>query len=135
QVAFYKQHRGLFQRGRFVRLRGPFAGHDDQTAWMVVAPDRSAAIVGVYGDRNRPEPGPRRLRLRGLDAAATYRVAAWPALDDGLGRRNTGPRGGDELMAAGLDLTAERTDVEARGDDWSRLFTLQRAGDATGPQR
>ena len=40
QVAFYKKCRELFQRGRFVRLRSPFEGDGNETAWMVVAPDR-----------------------------------------------------------------------------------------------
>jgi len=32
QVAFYKEHRDLFQRGRFVRLRSPFEGDGNETA-------------------------------------------------------------------------------------------------------
>ena len=35
QVAFYKEHRDLLQRGRFVRLRSPFEGDGNETAWMV----------------------------------------------------------------------------------------------------
>ena len=34
QIAFYKAHRELFQRGRFVRLRSPFEGDGNQTAWI-----------------------------------------------------------------------------------------------------
>jgi alpha-galactosidase len=128
QVAFYKRHRSLFQRGRFVRLHGPFEGDGNETAWMVVAPDASRAIVGVYQGFNHPEPGPRRLRLRSLDPAATYRVSLWPPDDDGLSRRNHGPRGGDELMGAGLSLAAGREEIESRGDHWSRLFVLERIG-------
>ena len=67
QIAFYKTHRDLFQRGRFVRLRSPFEGGGNQTAWMVVAPDASKAIVGYYQVLNRPVPAADRLRLRGLD--------------------------------------------------------------------
>ena len=59
QIAFYKDHRELFQRGRFVRLRSPFEGDGNQTAWMVVAPDASQAIVGYYQVLNRPVPGRR----------------------------------------------------------------------------
>ena len=126
QVGFYKQHRLLFQRGRFVRLHGPFDGDGNETAWMVVAPDADRAVVGVYQGLNHPEPGPRRLRLRSLDPAATYQVSLWPAGDDDLCRRNEGPRGGDELMAAGLSLAAGREEIESRGDHWSRLFVLER---------
>ena len=128
QVAFYKRHRTLFQRGHFVRLHGPFDGDGNETAWMVVAPDREQAIVGLYQGLNHPEPGPRRLRLRGLDPAVTYQVSLWPARDDDLSRRNEGPRGGDELMGAGLSLAAGREEIESRGDHWARLFVLERRG-------
>ena len=78
QIAFYKTHRELFQRGRFVRLRSPFDEDGDEAAWMVVAPDRSHAIVGYYRVHNHPVPAADRLRLRGLDPRATYRVSGWP---------------------------------------------------------
>ncbi len=125
QVGFYVAHRELFQRGRFVRLVGPFDGDGNETAWMVVSPERRSAVVGHYRVLNRPSPGPARLRLRGLDPAITYDVAAWPASDDTVARLNRGPRGGDELMAAGLLLDATRGEVTARGDFQARLFVLE----------
>ena len=82
QIKFYKANRELFQRGRFVRLRSPYEGDGNQTAWSVVAPDASRAVVGYYLTLNRPVPAADRLRLRGLDPAAVYRVTGWPA-DDG----------------------------------------------------
>ena len=75
QIAFYKTHRELFQRGRFIRLRGPFETDGDPTAWMVVAPDRSRAIVMVVRARNGPAAPADRIRLRGLDPSAAYRVS------------------------------------------------------------
>ena len=51
QIAFYKGHRELFQCGRFVRLRSPFEGDGNETAWMSVAADRRQA-------RRRAVPGP-----------------------------------------------------------------------------
>jgi alpha-galactosidase len=131
QVAFYKKHRELFQRGRFVRLRGPFDGDGNDTAWMVVAGDRATAVLGVYRVLNRdPFHGsPRsdvrlvirvdRLRLRGLDPDASYRVTAWPT-DAG-----SVVRGGDELMAAGLVLDAYHDDADRKRDFWARLFVLE----------
>ncbi|MFI5262755.1 MAG: GH36 C-terminal domain-containing protein, partial [Candidatus Limnocylindrales bacterium] len=80
---------------------------------------------------NHPGPGPERLRLRGLDPRAEYRVTCWPAVDDASSRRNEGRRGGDELMAAGLVLDAEAAEVAARGDYWSRLFVLELVQPAT----
>ena len=125
QIGFYKTHRDLFQRGRFVRLRSPFEGGGNQTAWMVVAPDASRAIVGYYQVLNRPVPPADRLRLRGLAADAVYRVSGWPAVDDPLYRDNAGPRGGDELMRVGLSLGADRRDAGAWGDFKSWLFVLE----------
>ena len=112
QIAFYKAHRELFQRGRFVRLRSPFEGDGNQTAWMVVAPDRSRAIVGYYQDA---QPA-RARRPTGCGCAGSIRrasiaSAAGPTRDDPLVRANAGPRGGDELMRVGLSLGADRHDA------------------------
>ena len=126
QVAFYKVHRELFQRGRFVRLRSPFEGDGSQVAWAVVAPDRSRAVVGYYQVLNRPVPAADRLRLRGLDPARTYRVAGWPDdADEPLIRDNAGIRGGDELMSVGLSLYAERHEAARWGDFRSWVFVLE----------
>jgi alpha-galactosidase len=125
QVAFYRHHRDLFQRGRFVRLASPFEGERDHTAWLVVSEDRARAIVGTYRILSRADPGPERLRVRGLDPAVVYRVTSWPVSDDRLGRANDGDRSGAELMAAGLVLDLERRETEHRGDFWARLFVLE----------
>jgi alpha-galactosidase len=125
QVAFFRQHRELIQYGRFLRLRGPFEGDGNETAWMSVSDDRRRAIVGFYRALNRPSPGPSRLRLRGLDSAAEYRVSIWPAADDATGRANTGTRRGDELEAVGLAIDGDRDEAARRGDFWARLFILE----------
>ncbi len=124
QIAFYRRHRELFQRGRFVRLVSPYQGDRNRVAWMVVTDDRRRAIVGTYRILGRPDPGPERLRLDGLDPAATYVVSSWPAVDDRLARANRGERSGAELMGAGLVLDLERSETPARGDFWARLFVL-----------
>ena len=54
QIDFYVERRELFQRGRFVRLRSPFDGDGNETAWMVVSENRSRAVVGHYRVLNRP---------------------------------------------------------------------------------
>jgi alpha-galactosidase len=124
QVDFYKSHRELFQRGRFVRLRSPFEGGGNEAAWMAVADDRRRAVVGWYQILNHPEPGPDRIRLRGLDPAARYRVMPWPSVGDTMAR-DTIVRGGDDLMHAGILLIANRRDTVERGDFLSRLFVLE----------
>jgi alpha-galactosidase len=124
QIAFYTSHRALFQRGRFVRLVSPFEGDGNRVAWMSVAADRRQAVVGNYQILAHADPGPGRLRLRGLDPAATYRVTTWPTHDDRLARANAGERTGAELMGAGLVLDLERWETVVRGDFWARLFVL-----------
>jgi alpha-galactosidase len=125
QVDFYRRHRDLFQRGRFVRLESPFEGDRDRVAWMAVAADGRRAVVGIYQILGQPDPGPERLRLRGLDPSATYSVSTWPVIDDRLARANTGGRSGAELMGAGLVIDLERRETAARGDFWARLFVLE----------
>jgi alpha-galactosidase len=125
QVAFYKEHRDVLQYGRFVRLRSPFEGDGNETAWMSVSDDRRRAVVGFYQVLNRPAPGPDRLRLRGLDPALDYRVSVWPAGDDLIARANTLVRRGDDLEAAGLIFEVDREGDKTRGDFWARLFVLE----------
>jgi alpha-galactosidase len=124
QTAFYKRHRHLFQFGRFRRLRGPLDGDGNEIAWMTVADDRRSAVAAHYQILSRPNPGPRRLRLRGLDPAATYRVTEWPA-ETGEGAAVAPARllGGDELMNAGIALESGR-DSARRGDFQARLYVL-----------
>jgi alpha-galactosidase len=125
QVAFYKTHRDVLQRGRLLRLRSPFEGDGNDIAWMALSHDARRGVVGYYQVLNRPVPGPDRLRLRGLDRRLSYRVSAWPAWGDALARANEGVRGGDELMQAGLLLLASRDESAGRGDFWARLFVLE----------
>ena len=132
QVAWYVERRELFQRGRFLRLRSPFGGDGNETAWMVATPDRDHAVVGHYRVLARPIPARNRLRLRGLDPAARYDVTWWAAPGE------PGPtfeRGGDELMAVGLGieprdpLPREATGDGSRiveGDFRARLYELRR---------
>jgi alpha-galactosidase len=126
QVAFYAANRELFQYGRFVRLHGPFDGDGNETAWMVVAPGRRRAILGVYRVLNRPNPGPRNIRLRGLDDDVAYRLSEWPQAA-GEPAALVGPdlRRGDELRAAGLVLDTDRHASAGRGDFWARLLVLE----------
>jgi alpha-galactosidase len=125
QIAFHKVHRELFQYGRFVRLRSPFDGDGNRTAWMVVSADRAAAIVLYVQTLNHPTPPTDHLRLRGLDPARVYAVSAWPDADDAVVRDNTGQRGGDELMSIGLSLGAHRQDAATWGDFRAWLFVLE----------
>ena len=102
QVAWYAERRELLQRGRFLRLRSPFEHDGNETAWMAVDDEGSRAVVGFYRVLARPLPVRRRIRLRGLDPAATYRVTTW--MDTFAAPVATADRAGDELMAVGLGI-------------------------------
>jgi alpha-galactosidase len=130
QVAFYKRHRDVLQRGRFVRLRSPFEGDGTETAWMVVSDDRRRAVVGAYRVLDRPYDGPARLPLRGLDPALAYRVSPWPDGEDAVDRANARVRGGDDLMANGVVLRVGPFDPVARADYGARLFVLEAVEEA-----
>jgi len=124
QVAFYKKWRQLFQRGRFLRLRSPFEGGRDEAAWMTVADDMRSAVVGHYKILSRPNPGPQRLRLRGLDPNATYRVSTWPSANVDGGPPSAIDLGGDELMAAGLVFAGGRESA-TQGDFLALVYVLE----------
>jgi alpha-galactosidase len=133
QVAWYLPRRELIQRGRFLRLRNPFAGDGNETAWMVASRDGDRAIVGHYRMLAKPGPLRDRLRLRGLDPAGTYRITCWT---DGFGEPiGTIERAGDELLSVGLGIEppdpmpagAEPDGARlVRGDFQARLFELLR---------
>jgi alpha-galactosidase len=124
-VAWYQQRRELLHGGRFLRLVSPFEGDGNETAWMTVSDDGRRALVGWYRVLSHTVPGPGLLRLRGLQAAARYRVAVWPPSDDALARANSLERGGDELMRVGLFLDDRAWESQARGDFTARIFELE----------
>jgi alpha-galactosidase len=135
QIAWYLDRRQVLQLGRFLRLRSPFDGDGNETAWMVVDQSGSHAVVGFYRVLGHPLPVRNRLRLRGLDPAATYRVTTW--MDTFEAPVASVDRAGDELMAIGLGIeppdmpfprgeSSDGTRI-VRGDFGARLFELTRA--------
>ncbi len=135
QIAWYLDRREVLQLGRFLRLQSPFEGDGNQTAWMAVDDDGAHAVVGFYRVLGHPLPARMRLRLRGLDPEATYRVTTW--MDTFEAPVATADRAGDELMAVGLGIeppdmplppneSSDGTRI-VRGDFTARLFELTRA--------
>jgi len=59
QIAFYRQHRALFQYGRFYRLE---AG-DNNVRWLVANTDFSEMILLDFQILNKPDIGPQILRI------------------------------------------------------------------------
>jgi alpha-galactosidase len=80
QVAFYKEHRALFQYGDFYRLRSPF--REEFCSWILVSPDKREAIVLDAIGRMTPNSEASPIRLVGLDPELCYDVCVRPeALD------------------------------------------------------
>lgn len=118
QIEFFKSHRGIIKQGTFYRLSDPFQQQD--TAWAVVAEDRTKAIVGWYRAAYKPNPkNDQVLKLDGLDPDKSYRIEGW-----------TRKFYGDELLHRGLPLGREfngANDIQAirRGDNQSQIFIIQ----------
>ena len=72
QIAYYKQHRRLFQYGRFVRLCPPQG--QNKCEWMAVSPDGSEALVGEYLHLLVPNSEKPPLRLAMLCPDALYEM-------------------------------------------------------------
>ncbi|RBW71323.1 alpha-galactosidase [Bacillus taeanensis] len=119
QIDFYKKNREVIQNGTFYRLESPFEGDGNVTSWMVVSKDQTEALVGCYQVLARPNPGFRRLLLKGLNTNYEYQIE---------GRNQT--NFGDELMNAGLQLENEFSgsvphEHEETGDFTSQVFKLK----------
>ena len=120
QVAQVKRWQPLIHQGDFYRLESPF--ESNTTAWMVVASDKSEALVGVYHVLAKPNPAYERILLEGLDTDAFYKI-------DGAELA----RYGDDLMQIGLVLggnyIGRAQDYWGRsmpGDFSSQLYHLQK---------
>lgn len=137
QIEFMKEYRQLIQvDGDFYRLKSPFEGNE--TSWMVVAPDKSEAIVGFYQSRNKVNAQWLRQRLTGLDPDKLYEVSVDysstapldPVITIIYGIKADGNNSktyqayGNELMNAGIVI--DRLWLTMRGGDYSSLiFTLK----------
>ena len=115
QICFMKKYRSLIQFGEFYRLRSPFEGNE--TAWMVVSPDRKTALVGYYRVLQQINVGFRRLKLPGLLPDALYSISGKVEMEYGL-----------ELERAGMvisdDSSSENRNTD-EGDYLARLYLLQ----------
>ena len=100
QVAFFKEHYGLIQRGDYYRLTDPFQ-NGPYTAWAQVSPDQREALVSLVSGTVHAAAPFYTLRLKGLDPALTYQVngeGTWP---------------GDVLMSAGWPLPVLQGDYQS----------------------
>ena len=98
QVAFFKAHYDLIQRGDYYRLTDPDGPY---TAWEQASPDRREALVSLVTGSVRAAAPFRTLRLKGLDPALSYQV------------NGQGAYPGDALMNAGWPLPVFQGDYQS----------------------
>ena len=71
-VQIVRETRSLVQNGTFWRLSSPFEG--TVTAWCYVSPGKDDALLCAFRTMFVPNSAPVRLRLKGLEATALYRL-------------------------------------------------------------
>ena len=102
QAEAYRRNRELIFEGTQYRL-GELGEHPDYCAWMFVSPDRSEALVNLVAARVRANGLFPRVKLKGLDPDARYRVDGFDA-----------PLTGAALMYGGLTFPQLTGDYPAR---------------------
>ena len=107
QISLYKEIRSLVQFGHFYRLLSPFEGNE--TAWMFVSPDGNEAAVFYFRVLSESNAPLNRLKLKGLDPNADYRLMGESQIFSG-----------DAMMYAGISVGMQR------GDYHSEFFRFKR---------
>lgn len=107
QVELYKEIRGTIQFGTFRRLLSPFEGNE--TAWMFTSPDGSEVVVFYFRVLSEPNAPLQRLKLKGLEPEADYRL-----------KGGSETFTGDALMYGGIAVGADK------GDYLSEMFRFER---------
>jgi len=104
QVSMYHKYNDLVREGDYYRVAS-YRENGLYDCWMVVAKDKSEALVTYVQVLGRPNVHSRKIKLLGLDVATDYRL-------DGTEK----VYGGDLLMNAGMLIET------MRGDYMSRLY-------------
>ena len=104
QVSVYHKYNDLVREGDYYRVAS-YRENGLYDCWMVVAKDKSEALVTYVQVLGRPNVHSRKIKLLGLDVAADYRL-------DGTEK----VYGGDLLMNAGMLIET------MRGDYMSKLY-------------
>ncbi len=104
QIADFRRYDRLLREGRYYRL-GNHPELSDHQAWMVAAEDGSEALLTAVITHVRANGPFIRICLKGLDASAVYRVAAYRISGVTFEKTAVGETyGGAALMYAGISL-------------------------------
>ena len=76
QINFYKEHRTIFQFGKFYRIQNPF--ESNQCRWMLTNEAENEALVGIYQNLSEPNGPTEKFKIKGLKANGTYQIKNRP---------------------------------------------------------
>lgn len=75
QIAFYKEHRRLFQYGDFSRHE---TSKENKLSWQVVSADQNSSVAGFFASQSHASEGSDVLPVSGISPDKTYRVSTLP---------------------------------------------------------
>ena len=107
QIARFKNDGPLIHNGAYYRLTEPLAGNI--AAWEFVSDDRRKALVSGVVFRTEPNHTQYRIRLRGLDSEANYRLEESGVIYKGSALMNGGillPKTWGDYAALEMHITA-----------------------------
>ena len=117
QILNWKKREELIREGDLWRLLSPFEGNE--TAWIFVSPDKKDALLCWYRELNRPNTGPARLKLDGLENGFHYRVADFELSADCTS--SSGFPAADRVYC-GADLSGPGVPLPATASDYSFMI-------------
>lgn len=141
QIKFMKEYRELIQiKGDFYRILSPFEGNE--TAWMVVSPDKKNAVAGYYQSLNKVNGSWIRLKLQGLCPDMLYEISYDTTSDTPIDPEMAAAYGivlgddsmktykayGTELMYAGIPI--DRNLLNRKSMDFASLLFIIKQADA-----
>ncbi len=101
QIEVYKRNYELINTGDYYRLTSPYE-HEDFTSWQMVSGDKAKSIVTVVFHQSHGNSNFHKVRLRGLEGEALYRIGGKDEIYSG-----------NALMNAGMILPIPWGDYEA----------------------
>lgn len=127
QIEYYKLHRKLLQYGSYVCIDNVFDG-GNYYSYMVVAKDKSEAILVVSEKEYIFNKNPKLYRLKALDENALYSVTQRPQTNVRRKNELSFTAYGDALTSYGIDLgfLSDVTDNKEYGGIKSRMFYLKK---------
>lgn len=72
QIAYYKEHRQLFQFGTLYRNQNPY--ESNQCRWMMINDEQNEGLVGIYQFLSEPNGSTEKIKIKGLESQGIYQI-------------------------------------------------------------